>query len=115
VTAISDRAAELLSPKQINTMLSDGNRLITACPGAGKTRSTGARAALLDERSLNVSLATYTNVAADEMRTALMRDYGVALGDRHFLGTLHQFFLRFVFRPFSHLVYGLPRATERPS
>ncbi|GAA1549318.1 ATP-dependent helicase [Kribbella lupini] len=100
------QAAVLLSEMQQQTMLAGGGRLVTACPGAGKTRSVGARAAVLDADGLRVALVTYTNVAADEMRGTLARDYGARLADQHYVGTLHSFLLKYVFRPFSHLVMG---------
>jgi DNA helicase II / ATP-dependent DNA helicase PcrA len=100
------RAEAHLSEMQRDVMLQGGRRLVTACPGAGKTRSVGARAAVLDAEDWNVALVTYTNVAADEMRGTIMREYGARLGDRHYVGTLHGFLLRSVFRPFAHLVMG---------
>lgn len=64
---ILDKAREMLSPMQRSVLLEEGNRLVTACPGAGKTRSISARASLLAARGDRVALTSYTNVGADEM------------------------------------------------
>lgn len=101
---VLERAEELLSSAQRQAVLGRGDRLITACPGAGKTRSISARAALLVSRGDLIALTTYTNVGARAMAASLERDFGTGLDDQHFVGTLHGLLLRYVFHPFGHLV-----------
>lgn len=103
---VLEMARAMLSPMQRSVVLKEGNRLITACPGAGKTRSIAARASLLAARGDRVALTSYTNVGADEMAAVLEQKFSVRLGEEHFVGTLHGFLLRFIFRPFAHIAMG---------
>lgn len=83
-----------------------GDMLLVACPGGGKTRTGGARVAQLAGEGRSVAACSYTNVGVHEVHGVLARDLGVALGPRHFAGTLHGFLLKYVFYPFAHLVVG---------
>ncbi|MCR6688107.1 ATP-dependent helicase [Cellulomonas sp.] len=102
-------AERVLTDAQRDALVNGEDRLVTACPGAGKTRAVGARAALLAAQGRRVALTSYTNVGAREMREALERYFAVRLGDEHFVGTLHGYLLRFIFRPFGHTVMHCDR------
>lgn len=95
-----------LSEAQRSAMLTGSDFFLKACPGAGKTRSVAARAASLVEQGQHLALLSYTRVGAREIADAVVRDFGVPLGDAHFVGTLHSFLVRYVLRPFGHLVTG---------
>lgn len=104
------RAQDLLSRVQLDVMLNGANRLVTACPGAGKTRSIAARAALLATRGERLALTSYTNVGAQEIASSISSEFGYGLSEEHFVGTLHGLLLRFVFRNFGHLAMGCEEA-----
>lgn len=95
-----------VSDEQRTAIEAKGNFYLVACPGSGKTRTAGLRAAWLAlSRGWKVAATSYTNVAVAEIRKAAT-SAGVSLGGDHFSGTLHSFLLRFVFYPFGHLVMG---------
>ncbi len=76
----------------------DGNTIVSASPGTGKTRTLVARAQhKLDLMPDNQSLAliTYTNAGADEISSRIVLDQ-----KSMFIGTIHRFCLEFVLRPF---------------
>ncbi len=98
---------ELVSPEQRAAVEADGDFLLVACPGSGKTRTAGLRAAWwgLDDPPRSMAVTSYTNVAVAEIRTSAA-EAGLVLGEPHLCGTLHTLLLRFVFYPFGHLVMG---------
>jgi len=90
-----------VSSQQRAAVVASGNFFLLARPGSGKTRTVGVRlawTALSTER--RVAATSYTNTAIKEIR-AMVRDIGVALGPAHFTGTLHDFLLTYVLRPFA--------------
>jgi ATP-dependent DNA helicase UvrD/PcrA len=93
-----------LTEQQRQVVVAEGNFLLLACPGSGKTRTAAARIARLEEEKTRVSACSYTNVGADRIATMLARDHGRAFGPRGFNGTLHGFLLRYVVYPFAHLI-----------
>lgn len=104
------RLAALMSEESVVTdeqkaaIEADGNFLLDACPGSGKTRTAGIRAAWLAlSKGWKVAATSYTNVAVAEIRAASAFAGAVLTGD-HFCGTLHSLLLRYVFYPFGHLV-----------
>lgn len=100
------RELNRLSDAQRLAMLQGSNFFLKACPGAGKTRSVAARAAIMAEQGKHLALLSYTRIGAREIADAVVRDFGVPLGDAHFVGTLHSFLVRYVLRPFGHLITG---------
>ena len=61
-----------LNPQQKQVCIDEGNILLKACPGSGKTRTLTYKIAYLvekyiDSKKLNIAI-TYTNRAADEIR-----------------------------------------------
>lgn len=87
-------------------MESEGDFFLLACPGSGKTRAAGARVARLADDGMRVAATSYTNIGVDQIRQVVTDQLGVTLGAEHFVGTLHGFFLRYVFFPFGHLAMG---------
>lgn len=67
----------LLTEEQIRAVLhKDGPALVSACPGAGKTRVVIHRAAFLVSlgvRPEKICMVTFTNKAADEMRSRIIK------------------------------------------
>lgn len=91
-----------LTQAQQDVVDHDGNFLLLACPGSGKTRAAAARVErLAPARSLAV--CSYTNVGADRIAAVLRDDFATVLGPEHFIGTLHRFLLRYVLYPFAGL------------
>ena len=94
---------EKLNPQQKQICIDEGNFLIKACPGSGKTRTLIYKLAYLVGKynfsnKLNIAI-TYTNRAADEIRERLEKlDVPE---DKIWVGTIHQFCLEFVIRPYT--------------
>ena len=88
---------ENLSPAQREAVTHrDGPLLILAGPGSGKTRVVTHRVAWLLEQGVAASsivALTFTNKAADEMRTRLER---LAPGSSVWIGTFHRFGAQFL-------------------
>lgn len=92
-----------LSKKQREICISEANYVLTACPGSGKTRLITYRLAYLqwkypDSRKYNIAI-TYTNRAAEEIDNRL-DDMGIDLSSV-WCGTIHQFCMHFIIRPYS--------------
>lgn len=103
----SSLAAELaqLHPLQRAAALHDGNVVILAGPGAGKTRTLVARVGyLLSAASAHrgVAAITYTDAAAREVTTRLRR-LGLATGRRLASRTVHGFCLQHVLVPYGDI------------
>lgn len=94
-----------LTSQQQAVVDAEGDFLLLACPGSGKTRSAAARVGrLAGTPGVKVAACSYTNVGAERLGSVIARDVGVILGPEHFLGTIHSFLLQFVVYPFAHLV-----------
>lgn len=105
-----------LTPLQNLLVGAPGNRLVTACPGAGKTLTLGARTARLIRDGNRVALTSYTNVGADELEAA-SASFGVSVTTSGFAGTLNQFLARYILRPFGHLAMScqtVPSVASKP-
>lgn len=92
-----------LSEKQREICISEANYVLTACPGSGKTRLITYRLAYLQwkyphSRKYNIAI-TYTNRAAEEIDNRL-DDLGIDLSSV-WCGTIHQFCMHFIIRPYS--------------
>lgn len=93
-----------LNDEQILAVQQDGNVLLTACPGSGKTRVIIHKLAyevskLEAESKKRIAAVTFTIRASEEIFRRLN-----ALGinsDRIWSGTLHAFCLEWILRPFS--------------
>lgn len=92
-----------LNPEQKSACVCMDNMLLTACPGSGKTRTLSYKLAFLANRFQNSSrlhiAITYTNRAADEIMERL--DALDVTEDNIWAGTIHQFCMEFIIRPYS--------------
>ncbi|MEY8744358.1 UvrD-helicase domain-containing protein [Bacillales bacterium AN1005] len=92
-----------LNPKQKEICISDKNLILTACPGSGKTKTLTYRLAYLStiysaSNKLNLAI-TYTNRASEEIKNRLL-NFNIDLKNV-WAGTIHQFCLEFIIRPYS--------------
>lgn len=95
----------LLTDQQRAVVEADGNFLLLACPGSGKTRSAAERAArLVRTPGAKIAVCSYTNVGAQRIGAVLANELRVVLEHRHFIGTIHRFLLRYVLNPYAHLL-----------
>jgi DNA helicase-2/ATP-dependent DNA helicase PcrA len=95
----------ILTDQQQAVVDAEGNLLLLACPGSGKTRSAAERASrLVGAPGTKVAICSYTNVGAERIGRMLTDELGIVLGREHFLGTIHKFLLRYVLRPYAHLL-----------
>ena len=91
-----------LNDNQKNAVTIDGNVMICACPGSGKTRVLTRRVAYeLQERLENskefVCALTYTNRASDEIKARI--DRLNINTSKLWTGTIHTFCLEWILRP----------------
>ena len=94
-----------LTAQQQAVVDAEGDFLLLACPGSGKTRSAAERAArLVDTAQTKVAICSYTNVGAERIGRVLAGELHVVLDQAHFLGTIHKFLLRYVLTPYAHLL-----------
>jgi superfamily I DNA/RNA helicase len=95
----------ILTEKQRRVVDAEGNFLLLACPGSGKTRSAAERVSRLTrDVSTKIAVCSYTNIGAQRIASMLERELGTQLGPEHFIGTIHSFLLRYVVYPFAHLL-----------
>lgn len=92
-----------LNLQQKQVCIDERNILLKACPGSGKTRTLTYKLAYLvqkyiSSKKLNIAI-TYTNRAADEIRERLEKLETPE--DKVWVGTIHQFCLEFVIRPYT--------------
>jgi superfamily I DNA/RNA helicase len=92
-----------LNPEQQDAVNYDGNVVVTACPGSGKTRVLTARVIRglqeLQSTRERVIALTFTNRAADEIQVRLDSE-GIPT-DCLWTGTIHSFALEWVLRPYA--------------
>ena len=92
-----------LNQEQLDVVESNGNLLLTACPGSGKTRviinKIARELSLLEKGSKRKILAlTFTNRASDEITRRLNR-LG-ALSPEIWSGTIHSFCMEWIIKPY---------------
>lgn len=105
-----------LTPEQREAVEHDGNLLLTACPGSGKTRVILAKLLTLADRVVGtpqlIGCITYTNAAVDEIE-ARLRTYGNnAIENCCEISTIHAFCLQFILRPYSWLIPEVPASFQ---
>ncbi|WP_168220668.1 ATP-dependent helicase [Streptomyces sp. RFCAC02] len=95
-----------LHPRQRAAVLHDGNVVLRAGPGSGKTHTLVARIAYVLQTQISsfrgVACITYTNPAAEEIRRRVHRS-GVRAEGRITCSTVHAFCLNEILRAFGHL------------
>ena len=91
-----------LSDEQYNAIVKEGNVLLTAIPGSGKTRTLTNKVLYeFDELEYRKIIAiTYTNRAAEEMEERIIGQLGYVPGNI-WIGTIHKFCLEFILRKYS--------------
>ena len=92
-----------LTDEQLEVVTHKGNLLLTACPGAGKTKTLVSKIAYLLEKGVcikkkRIIAITYTNVAAETILDRLDK-YGVDSAHL-WVGTIHSFCLEWVLKPY---------------
>lgn len=100
------------NPEQSAAIREPGHCVVLAGPGSGKTKTlTSAMARTLRDDVADprgVACITYSNECAIELETRLQA-FGIAPGDRAFVGTVHSFALGHVLMPYAPCVpIGLP-------
>lgn len=112
MSALSSSIAELrANPRQWEAFTTEGNCVVLAPPGSGKTKLLTTRMAhdLLTKVPLphGAACITLTNAAADELRRRIDH-LGVPPRSTLFVGTVHSFALRQILIPFA-TVLGMPQ------
>jgi len=91
-----------LNDQQIEAVKKDGNVLLTACPGSGKTRTLTHKIAYELEKNTSskkvIIAVTFTNRAADEIIKRI-REFN-ADDSNLWAGTIHSFCLEWIVRPY---------------
>lgn len=105
-----------LTPEQREAVDHDGNLLLTACPGSGKTRVILAKLLTLADQVVGtpqfIGCITYTNAAVDEIEARLRTHGSNAIADRCEISTIHAFCLQFILRPYSWLIPEVPTSFQ---
>lgn len=109
------RGIEQLTQQQRDALAWQGNLLLTACPGSGKTRTLIAKLVAEVEKvrdtPKSICCITYTNTAVQEIELRTAEQLGPG-DDRHFsVSTIHAFCLHEILRPYGWLRPGFKRAT----
>jgi DNA helicase-2/ATP-dependent DNA helicase PcrA len=94
---------EGLNEQQKDAVITDGNVLLTACPGSGKTRVLTYKVAYellkINESKKIVVALTFTNRAADEIKRRIVRMDIDPI--KLWAGTFHSFCLEWILRPYA--------------
>jgi len=102
-----------LTEEQLNAVVHRGNLLLTACPGAGKTKTLVSKIAYqLTNNNSNIGkrkliAITYTNVAAETILNRLDQ-YGIESANL-WVGTVHSFCLEWLIKPYVNLCSRLSK------
>ena len=117
---IADICAQYkVSHQQAEVVIAEGNYVVVACPGSGKTRTVGTRLAhklkTWGDQRQGIAALSFTNVAAKEISDRL-ESLGLprTLPFPHFLGTINSFFDTFLFMPHAHRVMRPNLPPKRP-
>ncbi|MEI9913240.1 MAG: ATP-dependent helicase [Bacteroidota bacterium] len=91
-----------LNPEQVDAVQAEGNVLITACPGSGKTRVITHKIAFELEKVRNTKkllvALTYTNRAADEIKRRVEK-FNIET-ESLWTGTIHSFCMEWIIKPY---------------
>ncbi len=98
---------ERLNDEQREAIEHDGNTVVLAGPGSGKTATLVVKVAHLLRNVITpprgVACITYNNDAVEEFRGRLA-EHGLHAGRRLYLGSVHSFCLNCIIRPYAPLV-----------
>jgi DNA helicase-2/ATP-dependent DNA helicase PcrA len=96
-----------LNDEQKKAVLAEGNTVVMAGPGSGKTATLVVKIGHLISGKITppagLACVTYNNDAVREFRMRLA-DHGVFSRRSLFLGTVHSFCLNCIVRPYAHLI-----------
>lgn len=99
-----------LNDEQIQAIESNENVLLIACPGSGKTHTLIHKVARelskIDSHRKFVIAITYTNNAADEIRSRI-ENLNIDTSQL-WVGTIHSFCLEWIIRPYSIFIESVP-------
>lgn len=102
------RQFDRLNDTQKASVREDGNTVVLAGPGSGKTATLVVKIAHLLAEVVKppqgLACITFNNDAAQEIRNRLL-ELGLYPGRRLFLGTVHSFCLNCVLRPYAGLIH----------
>ncbi len=91
-----------LNAEQVEAVIHEGNILLTACPGSGKTRTLTHKIAYELEKNVDskkiIIAVTFTNRAADEIEKRI-RNFSMD-NSNLWAGTIHSFCLEWIIRPY---------------
>ena len=94
-----------LNPQQRQVCVNEGNILLKACPGSGKTRTITYKIAYelskLESNKQYIVAITYTNRAADEIKERIEL-LGVDT-EQLWIGTIHSFCVEWILKPYHML------------
>lgn len=92
------------------------NRVVSSCPGSGKTRTIIAKILFCLETVRNtprkIGCITYTNTAANEIVARLHESGSTGDDDYYEVNTIHSFCLNNIVRPYGHLIPELQHDIE---
>lgn len=96
-----------LNPEQKEAVVHDGNTVVLAGPGSGKTATLVLKVAHLlgsvVQGPRGVACLTFNNDAVDEFRGRLA-EHGIHADRRLYLGSVHSFCLNCIIRPYGRIV-----------
>lgn len=99
-----------LTAEQRDAVRCEGDLMLTACPGSGKTRVIISKLSrVIDEirdTTRAVACITYTNAAVQEIESRLRHHLQPGDDAYYDICTIHSFCLNHIFRPFCHLIKG---------
>ena len=103
-----------LTSEQMDAVKFNGNLLLTACPGSGKTKTLVSKLCfILENKELfcigkkKIIALTYTNIAADTILERIM-SFGIS-SESLWIGTIHSFCLNWIIKPNVDKIPTLPR------
>jgi DNA helicase II / ATP-dependent DNA helicase PcrA len=97
-----------LTDQQRQVVLDRNDRVVSSCPGSGKTRTIIAKIQEcieeVRESARKIGCITYTNAATNEIVTRLLETGATGDEDYYEVNTIHSFCLTNIVRPYSYLV-----------